>query len=123
MKQKMPDKKDEQNRSEWIKTMNLLDQNLKEVKPDRDCSCHDLKILYKAIVFSGKLCGAYGLATPILLIDGAKQMMNEGLDTGLCRLNEGDLKGTATGILAGGLYGLNQGSGNEIGNKVFSTKL
>lgn len=110
----IPNEKDERLRQHMIETANLLDENLCEIDPDKDCSKENLHKFIEGIFLFAKLTD--GFLTGLLdgFVEGTIRLVKQGTETGLCRLKKGDLLGTVTGIMAGGLHGVNQGGGDGL---------
>lgn len=111
LKRRSQNEKDKRTQQMMMNSMNLLGQKVKEVKPDRNCSCKDFIKLFKGILLGINLMIGFTLKEVSTPGNGVITAVTEGIKTGLCRSHDGGnpLK-TVTGALAGGTYGLNKGA-------------
>lgn len=96
-------------RRNLMKSVNLFDRRLRQLKPDKHCSCDDIKkfaestLLYPEVVagfFTGFTLGPIGLL--VGGVEGARR-------TSLSRLKCGNYAGAVTGLLVGLIYGAEYG--------------
>lgn len=95
-----------------MKTVNSIHSNLKNIDPNKDCSCDYLKKIIKGSLFAPSLIGGYYSSFFIGFAEAMFRTPAEGLSTAKSRLDNGDIVGTATGLLAGGVHGLTSGGIN-----------
>lgn len=114
MKKQIPNAKDKQTEENMIETVDLFDKRIKEVEPDKDCSCEDMRKFYKGIGLGFKFAEGFGLGVVLASVNGAIQLVEEGFETAACRLKRNDLRGAATGFVAGGLHGASRGVGDGL---------
>lgn len=103
----------DETRQNLMKTVNVFDKRLEEVKPDRRCSCDDIRKILGGFLLFIKATTGYGIGTvtaPVGLVSGGIKVA---LDTASNRLKKGDLPGTVSGALAGFTYkGIDSGVNN-----------
>lgn len=114
MKQHLCAIDDDAFRQNMLRSVNILDRRLWEVKPNQHCSCDDIrKIIGGGILFPELVTGFFtGLGVGAVGFTAGG--ISSALDTGLYRLKRGDILGTLTGLCVGFAYGANKGCVNEF---------
>lgn len=94
-------------RENLMKTINIFDDRLRRVEPDKHCSRNDIRKLIGeggAFLFPELLAG-YGIGSAVTFVGFATEGTSTAVKTGLHRCKNKDLTGTFTGILLGLVYG------------------
>lgn len=108
LRQRCRDARDEEFRRTMIRTVDLLDENIKAQEPDECCSCDDMRDTFNGVLLGIKLITGFTLGAAPSPVIGAIGFVREGLETAKYRLCDGNLPGAVTGFFAGGAHGLTQ---------------
>lgn len=122
MKQQMPKIKDTDTRQILLKTVNLINENIKKIEPEDKGAMNDIKKTVEALLLFAKFGVGFGLGGALGNVGGLIGGVGEGLDTGLKRLGKGQILGTVTGTVAGTIHGLVKGLIDNFG-KSFAAPL